>query len=178
MNGKELYDDASSGSGCKCSCDPMLEVIRGLDEPTILEIGVARGLGMWRMLTECPNIKRAFGIDPWCDGSKSDQILEARGVLSEWLGDKLSLVVDYSEHAADMFPDGMFDYVFIDGDHGYDACKRDIAMWLPKVKSGGILAGHDYKSGEPGVVDAVKEFIAESGMKLIEAGGWVWYVIA
>src|SRR5262249_3794937 len=49
-----------------------------------------------------------------------------------------------SEKAALLFEDGSVDFVFVDGDHGYEAVKRDLAAWFPKVKAGGVLAGHDY----------------------------------
>lgn len=39
----------------------------------------------------------------------------------------------------------MVDLVFIDGDHSYEGCAGDIEAWLPNIKSGGILAIHDYK---------------------------------
>ena len=176
MNGKELYENASAGSGYKCSCDPMLDIIRELEKPTILEIGMSRGLGMWRMLTECPNIKRAFGIDPWCEDENRKQIVETRGVVDEWIGNKLTMIVDRAENAVDMFADETFDYIFIDGDHGYDACVRDIKCWWSKMKKGGVFAGHDYKENEPGVIKAVGEFADEYGLDIQKPGGWVWYV--
>lgn len=40
--------------------------------------------------------------------------------------------------------DSKIDLVFIDGDHRYDGCKGDMDAWLPHIKSGGILAFHDY----------------------------------
>jgi hypothetical protein len=46
--------------------------------------------------------------------------------------------------AADVFPDKSVQFVFIDADHSYKGCHRDISAWLPKVADGGILAGHDY----------------------------------
>ncbi len=47
--------------------------------------------------------------------------------------------------------------VFIDGEHDYDNCKADIAAWFPKVRNGGILAGHDFADSFPGVPKAVRE---------------------
>jgi hypothetical protein len=44
--------------------------------------------------------------------------------------------------AADV-PDGTLDLVFIDAQHDYRSTSADIAAWRPKVKSGGILCGHD-----------------------------------
>ena len=40
--------------------------------------------------------------------------------------------------------EGLFDMVFVDADHSYEAVRQDIDNWLPKVKKGGIIAGHDY----------------------------------
>lgn len=39
--------------------------------------------------------------------------------------------------------DESIDLLFLDGDHSYDAIKRDFVEWSPKVKSGGYLAMHD-----------------------------------
>lgn len=36
------------------------------------------------------------------------------------------------------------DLIFIDADHSYESVKQDIKNWRPKVRKGGILAGHDY----------------------------------
>lgn len=48
--------------------------------------------------------------------------------------------------------------VFIDGEHNYPNPLDDIKAWLPKVRHGGILAGHDYEDANfSGVVRAVKE---------------------
>ena len=38
--------------------------------------------------------------------------------------------------------------------------KRDIENWLPKVRKGGILAGHDYVHTWPGVIQAVNESVS------------------
>lgn len=63
-----------------------------------------------------------------------------------------------SHAAAPMFEDGSLFFVFIDADHRYEPVAHDIALWKPKVKAGGILAGHDYVADEwPGVVQAVDE---------------------
>jgi predicted O-methyltransferase YrrM len=39
----------------------------------------------------------------------------------------------------------LVDILFIDGDHSYSGCKKDIQSWLPKIKQGGWIGGHDYK---------------------------------
>jgi hypothetical protein len=52
-----------------------------------------------------------------------------------------------SVEAADLFPDGSLDFVYLDGDHTEIGIKRDLNAWYPKVKKGGILSGHDFFDG-------------------------------
>ncbi len=64
--------------------------------------------------------------------------------------------------------------VYIDGDHSYEAVRDDIKAWLPKVRKGGILAGHDYGAGWPGVQKAVHEILG-SRVKVMRQS-WVFKV--
>jgi predicted O-methyltransferase YrrM len=48
-----------------------------------------------------------------------------------------------SLEAALRFPDETYDFIFLDADHSYDATRQDIAAWMPKLKPGGLLCGHD-----------------------------------
>ena len=54
---------------------------------------------------------------------------------------------------------GAIDFIFIDGDHSYDACKADIVAWAPFVKRGGVIAFHDFGSRADGVTRAIFEEI-------------------
>ena len=58
-----------------------------------------------------------------------------------------------------MFDDEYFDFVYIDGDHSYEAVIKDLDSWYPKLKEYGVMCGDDYGrySGQ-GVVKAVYEF--------------------
>lgn len=49
-----------------------------------------------------------------------------------------------SVEAAVDFEDNSLDLVFIDAGHTYKDVVSDIDAWLPKVKKGGIISGHDY----------------------------------
>ncbi len=42
------------------------------------------------------------------------------------------------------FADASLDFVYIDGDHAFDAAVQDIIQWSPKVKTGGLVLVHDY----------------------------------
>lgn len=67
-----------------------------------------------------------------------------------------------STEGAKEFPDNYFDFIYIDADH--DRCYEDLVAWYPKLKNGGIIAGHDYhwyKGGVNNVERDVRKFFKE-----------------
>jgi hypothetical protein len=72
-----------------------------------------------------------------------------------------------SEQASEMFPDKSLDFVYIDANHTYEHVKQDIRLWSPKVKIGGILAGHDYL-----LTDSYNKQAYENGLKNQHI--WMW----
>jgi len=62
-----------------------------------------------------------------------------------------------SEDLVHTYEDESLDFVFIDASHDYEDVKTDLKNWLPKVKVGGVLAGHDYNIFQS-VNNAVNEF--------------------
>jgi len=71
--------------------------------------------------------------------------------------------------------DNYFDFIYLDGSHLLKDVKRDLKEWFPKLKKGGIMAGHDYIEDEDfGVIEAVNNFSNITGMKMFlfnENGG-------
>ena len=57
------------------------------------------------------------------------------------------------------------DWVYVDALHSYEGCLSDLRNCLRIVKKGGIIFGDDYGNKE-GVVKAVDQFVAETGLKL------------
>ena len=49
-----------------------------------------------------------------------------------------------SQDGSELFNDESLDFVYIDANHKYEYVKQDISLWYPKVRKGGIVAGHDY----------------------------------
>ena len=150
---------------------------------TLCEIGVRRGQN-FENLIKC-NPKLAVAVDCWQevpgkpeynDVGASQQTLdeEYNSVMSKYGGlTNVRVVREFSIDAAKMFPDKYFDYVYVDAAHTYEEVKKDLAVWYPKVKDGGILAGHDYFPdtriwrGDPcGVYQAVNEFVEEKNLSV------------
>lgn len=77
--------------------------------------------------------------------------------------------------AAKQIEDGFLDFVFIDAIHTYQALKEDIAAWLPKVRVGGMISGHDMDHPNfPGIRQAVAEAF---GNDFTKEDGYVWWTI-
>ncbi|CAD7929141.1 unnamed protein product [Amoebophrya sp. A120] len=70
----------------------------------------------------------------------------------------------------------LFDLIFIDGDHSYEGVQRDLAAWYPRLRAGGVLAGHDFDIQWYGVVLAVLEFVQKQNLKLWLGPDAVWWV--
>jgi hypothetical protein len=66
------------------------------------------------------------------------------------------------------------DFTFIDGDHSYESVIRDISNWLPFLRAGGIISGHDYSASYPGVVRAVTELVPDAVQVTPHAYIWGW----
>jgi hypothetical protein len=91
-------------------------------------------------------------------------------------GDKIRMLNVTSEQAAGLFPDGYFDYGYIDGNHKYEYVKKDVELWFPKIRKGGMLAGHDFNKPHLGVAKAVREFAFTNDLKvhIIKQGQRDW----
>jgi len=74
--------------------------------------------------------------------------------------------------ASKNYEDRTIDFIFIDGSHDYESVKADINAWLPKVKIGGIISGHDYGSWKT-VTKAVDEFFVDKKI-LIDKDCWIY----
>lgn len=72
------------------------------------------------------------------------------------------------------FVDNSFSMIFIDAAHDYESVKADLNNFYPKLKSGGIFAGHDYGEKSCGVGQAVDEFVKENNLKLdVMTASWI-----
>lgn len=64
-----------------------------------------------------------------------------------------------------------FDLIYIDGDHTYEAVKKDAELAWPLLRSGGLLIFDDYNNDEFGVRQAVDEFLYCNDAKILREDG-------
>lgn len=129
------------------------------------EVGVFAGYFSKILYDSMPGI-RLICVDNWHGpwGRSKD---DAYATLSHLPG--VRIIEKPSVEAAKDFPDGGFDFVYIDAAHDYANVKLDIETWTPKVKIGGWVSGDDYylmRSGNDGVRQAVDEFTKNNGYDL------------
>eukprot|EP00397_Hematodinium_sp_SG-2012_P044228 GEMP01049347.1.p1 GENE.GEMP01049347.1~~GEMP01049347.1.p1 ORF type:complete len:348 (+),score=70.00 GEMP01049347.1:279-1322(+) len=167
-----LYHISNMSSGMRWDIVRML--IKSLAIPEdieihMVEVGVFVGHLSKFILDdpEIPNVKLT-GIDPYIgiDGSypgnfsqemqPDDPYIIAQALYNEYPG-RAQLAPTTSAEVASLYPNNSVDIVFLDGCHLYHCIKEDLELWLPKVKPGGIIAGHDFSPQWPGVVLAVHE---------------------
>lgn len=136
------------------------------------EVGVAQGLFSADLLDAGVSI--LYSIDNWnkIEGVTGDGNFEqpfhdsnykdATERLSKY-GHRSLILKGMSADTASKIPDNYLDLVYLDGAHYYDGVMADLKAYHPKLKSGGVMAGHDYLNESYGVRRAVNEFCANNG---------------
>lgn len=123
-----------------------------------VEVGVWKGRSAAYMAVEIHNSGKTIKfdcVDTWKGSETEDGHQNDKFVKSGTLFDKFERNIERVKHiinpvvadsisAAATYADDSIDFVFIDGDHRYECVKADIEAWTRKVKSGGVIAGHDY----------------------------------
>ena len=97
--------------------------------------------------------KQVIAVDPWISGYDDADIASNACDLNlvyesylQRIKDKpnITTIRQKSLDALAEVPDKSIDFVYIDGNHQHEMALQDIQGWLPKVKTGGIMSGHDY----------------------------------
>lgn len=126
----------------------------------VAEIGCYGGISSEVLALHCEKI---YCIDSWHDWSGDGTIFDAMARFDEMrsMYDHIEKLHMTGQEASLQFEDNSFDLVYIDASHWYEDVISDIKLWLPKVKKGGYLAGHDYKEGID-VLYAVNDFFGKT----------------
>ncbi|MFA4952604.1 MAG: class I SAM-dependent methyltransferase [Candidatus Pacearchaeota archaeon] len=165
-----------------------------------VEVGVQTGVYS-EIILRLSNLKRLYSIDCWKsfegykDIANKNQIKQYYYYLKTIarlfkFGKRSRILRKFSKDAARLFRGNSLDFIYIDAQHSYEGCKEDIELWWPKLKKGGIFAGHDYVNGkllegEFGVKRAVDEFIKKEKQKLFVVNAKIrndskwptWYLV-
>lgn len=149
----------------------LVEPIKKLGEDLVgLELGVARAETTIYLLDHC-SFKKYYCVDPWLpymdwNGMINNQLIYDMKVAAftnmAAYPDKIEVVQENSKDAQQRITDESLDFIFIDGDHSYEAALFDMTTYWPKVKKGGLFAGHD--AGMQTVDTALANFREQHGI--------------
>ncbi|MEQ1403839.1 class I SAM-dependent methyltransferase [Neorhizobium sp. Rsf11] len=164
----------------------------------VAEIGVLMGVLSEYLLSRRPDIK-IFMVDNWQTADKQPAAYKATGddhalhadparvashrsqaeSRAKRFAGRAIIVPVSSIEAATTIADGSLDLVFLDADHSYDAVRADLSAWLPKVKAGGWIGGHDFENPDPrfrfGVCQAVDEWADAAGRVIETDLNYTWF---
>lgn len=164
-----------------------IDMIRGLvgeSGPVICEIGVFNGdFAKEMMRTIKPSKLILIDLFEGVCGSGDQDGNNFRKIdlnqsyihLSQYFDSTcVSIIKGDSVYNLSRYPDGFFDLIYIDGDHSYEGCMRDLNIAMHKVKKNGWITGHDYEMNMNkahirynfGVKQAVDEFCLKNNKSI------------
>ena len=142
-----------------------------------VEVGVQQGVFSAHLLRHWLGTK-LIAVDPWREQAdyadaanvgqaEQDRRYEETLAVLAPATSRAEVWRTRSVDAAQRVPDASLDFVYLDARHDEASVAEDIAAWWPKVRSGGILAGHDYFDGDDAAtVHVVEIFGNRSAFKV------------
>lgn len=165
--------------------DVLAAMIQAEDFRSFVEVGCKEGRTTSFILDNCPKCK-VIALDPWgqmpdqgaVDCGETYEAWDFEAIEAEFWErcdagkDRLTFYRRTSAEAAGEVDDGSQDLIFIDAAHDYDSVLADIELWTPKIREGGILAGHDFQHSFPTVMDAVADSFNLMFVELMPDSVW------
>ena len=171
-----------------CECETLGKYAEMATGP-VIEIGTGFGGSTVVLLCHTPLSERVISIDPFVIDSMGEwranasdcvagvtRAVNALRTTKHYL--RWCLYPHPSQESTQAFDDLLpFGMVFVDGDHNYDAVRRDVEDWLPKLKPGGFLLIHDsnkrdesagYNQGWPGPTRVADELRNDNRVRFLE----------
>jgi hypothetical protein len=156
-------------------------ILNNMDAKVGVEIGVFKGEFSRNILDRWSGT--LYLIDPWRELSDDEYLDSSNHKNHQDAFAKTMEAIKGVEHRAfmlrglgeemvNLFQDNSLDYVYIDGNHDYDHVKQDLELWWPKLKPGGLMAGHDYLLVDWSIADK-----RENGKDInVWADGFQWSI--
>ena len=147
----------------------------------MIEIGSYMGesthiFGSCGLFTEINCIEPFSGTENFNDKNNHtwEEVWEEYDTNTRQFKDIVKLHEDYSydEKVLSKFNDDEYDFVYVDGNHSFESTRQDFELYIPKIKSNGVLGGHDYQQGF-GVDDALGEICDPSDLILFRDSSWL-----
>jgi len=140
----------------------------------VAELGVDTGIFSESILRICKP-KKLHLVDVWAtqEYSQTKRILVEEKFKEEIESGIVEINLGLSVDVGARFKNDYFDWIYVDTNHSYQTTINELETWRPKVKEGGIIAGHDFIVGywdgmiRYGVIEAVYEFCTKYNWEIM-----------
>lgn len=165
----------------------LLDLIKELGDnsnKTMVEIGSFVGEST---VLFAQSFKKVIAVDPFMEGydpqDPTSHSFDFDNVYQTYL-DRITIysniqtIIETSDNAVKELDSETYDFIYLDGLHTYEGVKTDITNYLPLVKKGGVIGGHDYTNQVQhlkGVFQAVNEMFGQPD-KVFKDNSWIKYV--
>lgn len=145
----------------------LVKLLKDLKLPLIgAELGCAEGYFSNDLLEQ--GLEKLYMVDAWQtlpvkgDGGFPqdwhDGNFKAALKRVEKHGNKAVILRGLTTEMAKEVQDESLGLLYLDAGHDYESVMSDLRAWYPKLKTGGVCAGHDYMNTAYGVRQAVNDF--------------------
>ena len=141
--------------------DEILELVDHANMTIGVEVGVQKGMFAGKVLDVWKQCEMYNLVDLWqhqknyndtanVDNQEQEENMMETKHRMEVYGftKRVKYFQMSSTDAAKLFEDKSVDFVYLDARHDYCGVTQDITSWYPKLKDGGIMAGHDFYNAE------------------------------
>jgi cephalosporin hydroxylase len=165
----KIIDDRIEKSQHVPEFEELLSVFTDLKPKYVLEIGSLMGWSLRHWIhysqSESTVVSIDLPISQFCGPGDSRCIDQERAIKTEWpqwakanktklyLIQSVSQSIKVKEQVEEILDGNKLDFIFIDGNHLYEYVKQDFEIYLPLVRTGGVIAFHDIARNEEGTVD-------------------------
>ena len=171
IGGPETGLGGVAGRSWACPAPPIVPPIRYRDDlgPLLrelrlsgpgVELGVFRGFYTEILLSGWRTCSQYVQVDAWrplanyadsgnrptkvMQGFRSEAATTLRRMVDAGFAKSGVQCANFTTECAKKYPDGHFDFVYVDARHDYLGVLNDLSVWWPKLKAGGLMAGHDF----------------------------------
>lgn len=170
--------------------DCLRKIIPGVaDKGVLVEVGVLRASNLLALSVMFPEMQ-LIGVDSFeaytdplhggytitAETSRMNEEIAKQRIAKSGCADRIELIVERSNLVAQRMANESIDLVYLDKNFTASEQFDDVKQWFPKVRSGGILAGHE--AFTPEVMRATKDSLLQLGVlsSLEVIDNEVWYL--
>lgn len=171
LNTKRLEFKFKQSNTTKGLYDLIIKYIT--EESVIVELGSFSGVSSELFALHCKTI---YCVDPWIpywEINDSKKLNYAEQNFDNMMKNHNNIIKVKlkSDEAYNNFEDKSLDLVYIDSDHSSENVEKEIAMWLPKIKNGGYISGHDFNL--PTVFNVVTKYFDPTFIEIFNDTSWI-----